>query len=67
MNKIIKFSACTYKSKNVAQSQRNCASFHGGETVSFRNSVEGEGYATSYNVQSFPLKNKKKSDIVCET
>ena len=38
INMIMNFPACTYKSENVAQSQRNFALMHGSETVAFRNS-----------------------------
>ena len=38
--------ACTFKSRNVAQSHLNFALPHNGETVTFRNSV-------SYNIRRF--------------
>ena len=37
MNKIMNFPGCTYKLKNIAQSQRNFAPSHADET--FRNSA----------------------------
>ena len=37
---IMKYSACTYKSKIFAQSQQKCVPLHDGETVTFRNSAK---------------------------
>ena len=39
MNKIMNLPACTYKSQNFAQSQRNFAPSHNVETMTFRNSA----------------------------
>ena len=42
MNKLINIPVSTYKSQNFAQSRRNFAPSHDGETVTFRNSAQAK-------------------------